>query len=701
MPYTPQNPLIVQSDRSLLLEVDNALYSAARDGLARFAELEKSPEHIHTYRITPLSLWNAASAGVNAADILQTLERYSKFDLPRNVLTDIEDYISRFGRVKLIKSEKGDLLLRSDDPMLIAEISRNKRVQPCVLSQPDRNTLQIDPRMRGHVKQALVLFGYPAEDLAGYTEGAQLKLKLRNASTRDVAAFGLRAYQADAIGAFWAGGTVHGGSGVVVLPCGAGKTVVGMGAMAQARTHTLILAPSTIAVRQWIAEILDKTTLTEEEVGEYTGEKKQIRPVTVTTYQILTHAAAGNAAKAASREAASAADAPPKNGSANAQQNISDPHYPHFDLFTARDWGLIIYDEVHLLPAPIFRITAEIQARRRLGLTATLVREDGRETDVFSLIGPKKYDVPWKDLEKQGWIATAECTEIRMPLTPEERMAYMLVEDSRIKYRIAAENPLKVDVLTTLLERHSSDAVLVIGQYIEQLKGIAKEFDAPLVTGKTPNNERDRLYSDFRSGALKLLIVSKVANFAIDLPDANVAIQVSGTFGSRQEEAQRLGRILRPKKDGSIANFYTLVTHDTKDQDFSTNRQLFLTEQGYRYNIVDAVAIMPDLPARMAAMQAEFEERKLNEDFDIEALREKALNRGHALVEDETEEAKVKPKTRGRKPKVESKGNGSGNGSETQIKNVAVGAEDQLPTQRKRGRPPKEANNREHLRLVK
>jgi DNA excision repair protein ERCC-3 len=686
MSYTPQNPLIVQSDRSLLLEVDNSLYSATRDELARFAELEKSPEHIHTYRITPLSLWNAASAGISAADILDTLERYSKFELPRNVLTDIEDYISRFGRVKLLKSEAGDLLLRSDDPMLIAEIARNKRVQPCVLAQVDRNTLQIDPRMRGHVKQALVLFGYPAEDLAGYTEGSPLSVQLLGSSARDEAAFSLRAYQSDAVGAFWAGGTVHGGSGVVVLPCGAGKTVVGMGAMSQANTNTLILTPSTTAVRQWIAELLDKTALTEDQVGEYTGEKKEIKPVTVTTYQILTY-----------RPSTTAVDA--ETGEVG--------EFPHFDLFTAKDWGLIIYDEVHLLPAPVFRITAEIQARRRLGLTATLVREDGRETDVFSLIGPKKYDVPWKDLEKQGWIATAECTEIRMPLTPEERMAYMLVEDSRIKYRIAAENPIKVDVLTSLLEKHKTDAVLVIGQYIEQLKEIAAKFNAPLVTGKTPNSERDRLYADFRSGNLKLLVVSKVANFAIDLPDANVAIQVSGTFGSRQEEAQRLGRILRPKKDGSIANFYTLVTHDTKDQDFSTNRQLFLTEQGYRYNIVDAAVLLPDLQVRLARMQAEFETKKLSEDFDIEVLREQALKRGGGRA-DIARDGEAKPKPRGRKPKAarvaetaKAEPTEAAEVAEAVLASeVAAGAEDRQPPQRRRGRPPKDAS-RDHLRLVK
>jgi DNA excision repair protein ERCC-3 len=669
MAYLPHNPLIVQSDRSLLLEVDNTLYEATRDELARFAELEKSPEHIHTYRITPLSLWNAASAGIGAEEVLGTLERYSKFDLPGNVLTDIKDYISRFGRIKLVKSDAGELLLKADDPMLIAEVARHKKIQPCVLSQTDRNTLRIDPRFRGHVKQALVQFGYPAEDLAGYTDGSPLPLTLRGETQREDSAFSLRAYQLNAIGAFWAGGTVHGGSGVVVLPCGAGKTVVGMGVMSQVQTHTLVLTPSTTAVRQWIAEILDKTTLTADQVGEYTGDKKEIKPVTVTTYQMLTYR--------------------PSVSMVN-EQTGEVGEFPHFDLFTRQEWGLIVYDEVHLLPAPIFRITAEIQARRRLGLTATLVREDGRETDVFSLIGPKKYDVPWKDLEKQGWIATAECTEVRMPLAPEERMEYTLCDDNRIKYRIAAENPIKLDVLEALLERHKGDSVLVIGQYVGQLETISKRFGAPIVTGKTPQLERDRLYAEFRTGALKLLIVSKVANFAIDLPDANVAIQVSGTFGSRQEEAQRLGRILRPKKDGSIAHFYSLVTHDTKDQDFSTNRQLFLTEQGYRYNIVDASTIIPDLPQRLAQMQAEFEQKKLNGELDMDTMLSKTAAR---------REKPDKPKSAGRKSKAK-------DGEEAPTNDVAVeasiaaavGAEDQQP-QRKRGRPPKAG--RDHLRLVK
>ncbi|HET9495969.1 MAG TPA: DNA repair helicase XPB, partial [Chloroflexia bacterium] len=657
MAYAPHNPLIVQSDRSLLLEVDNDLYSAARDELARFAELEKSPEHIHTYRITPLSLWNAASAGLSAEEAVAVLERFSKFDLPGNVLTDIKEYISRFGRLKLTKSDEGHLLLKSEDPMLVAEVARNRGIQPHVLEQIDRNTLRIDPRMRGHVKQALVQFGYPAEDLAGYNEGAPLQFALRDV-TVDGEHFGMRTYQVNAVGSFWAGGTVHGGSGVVVLPCGAGKTVVGMGTMSQAQTHTLILAPSTIAVRQWISELLDKTTLTPDQVGEYTGEKKEIRPVTVTTYQMLTYRPSVSAVNAETGEIG---------------------EFPHFEVFTRHDWGLIIYDEVHLLPAPIFRVTAEIQARRRLGLTATLVREDGRETDVFSLIGPKKFDVPWKELEREGWIATAQCTEIRMPLTPEERAEYVLIDDSRLKYRIAAENPIKMDVLDALLEQHEQDSVLVIGQYIDQLKTIAAKLGAPLVTGKTPNVERDRLYEDFRQGNTKLLVVSKVANFAIDLPDANVAIQVSGTFGSRQEEAQRLGRILRPKKDGSIANFYTLVTRDTKDQDFSTNRQLFLTEQGYSYTITDASTLLPDLPERLAKMEAELEAKKLSGEWDIEERLEK---RRKAAASDENGngnghangEAKAK---RGRKPRAKAEAPEDEIGSEPD--DLAAGAEDQQP----------------------
>lgn len=553
------NPLIVQSDRSILLEVDHPLHAEARDALAQFAELEKSPEHIHTYRLSPLSLWNAASGGMNAQEILELLTRYSKYDIPINVAVDIREYVSRYGRVKLIR--EGDaLLLTSNDAALIAEILHHKRTQPYLLRQLSSHTIQVDASRRGHIKQALIHIGFPAEDLAGYTEGSPLPLKLRS-KTLQRKDFGPRQYQYAASAAYYAGGAPSGGSGVVVLPCGAGKTIVGLVTMADIQRATLILTPNTIAVRQWIQEIIDKTDIPPEMVGEYTGERKNICPITVSTYQILTY------------------------------RRSEEEDFPHFALFTSYDWGLIIYDEVHLLPAPVFRITAEIQARRRLGLTATLVREDGREADVFSLIGPKKYDVPWRELERQGWIATAECHEIRVGMTEDEQLNYALAEE-REKYRLAAENPAKLTLTRYLAERHRDDQVLIIGQYIDQLKLLAGELEAPLLTGRTPTVQREKLYDQFRRGELKRLVVSKVANFAIDLPDANVAIQVSGTFGSRQEEAQRLGRILRPKSDGSLAYFYSIVTRDTRDQDFSANRQLFLTEQGYRYVIEDAEALL-------------------------------------------------------------------------------------------------------------
>jgi DNA excision repair protein ERCC-3 len=549
------NPVIVQSDRTILLEVDHPLYAEARDALAQFAELEKSPEHIHSYRLTPLSLWNAAAAGLDAPRVLELLSRFTKYDLPSNVVSDIREYISRYGRLKLVR-DGAALLLKSDDILLIAEISRQKRMQAFILEQRDENTLVVDAARRGHIKQALVAIGFPAEDLAGYTEGVPLSFDLRDIAVSG-SPFQLRQYQGEAVTAFYANGSLSGGSGVVVLPCGAGKTVVGIGAMEAVQRTTLILTPNTIAVRQWISELLDKTTLTPDQVGEYTGEHKNIRPITVTTYQILTYR-------------------PSENG-----------EFPHFGLVTGHDWGLIVYDEVHLLPAPIFRITAEIQARRRLGLTATLVREDGREADVFGLIGPKRFDVPWRELERQGWIATAECHEIRVALADEERMIYAVSEE-REKYRMAAENPVKMRVVQELVRQHADDQVLIIGQYLDQLKELSEVLDAPLLTGRTNNTQREKLYDRFRRGELKRLVVSKVANFAIDLPDANVAIQVSGTFGSRQEEAQRLGRLLRPKADGRPAHFYTIVTRDTRDQEFSANRQLFLTEQGYRYTIEDA-----------------------------------------------------------------------------------------------------------------
>ena len=550
---SPTNPLIVQGDKSLLLEVQNERYESARDALARFAELEKSPEYIHTYRITSLSLWNAASSGLTAAEILAQLEDFSKYGLPSNVVRDIDEYVGRYGRVKLIR-EGENLIVTSEDEMLMVEIQNHKATARYLRERLDARRILVAPGRRGYLKQALLQIGYPAEDLAGYVVGEDLPISLRLA-TLGGKSFCLRHYQEEAADIFYASGAARGGSGVVVLPCGAGKTIVGMAAMAQLQTSTLILTPSTVAVRQWINELVDKTSLTEDLIGEYSGLQKDIRPVTVSTYQILTYR---------------------KRGS---------EEFPHFGLFSARNWGLIIYDEVHLLPAPIFRITAEIQARRRLGLTATLVREDGLEGDVFSLIGPQKYNVPWKDLEKQGWIATAICHEIRAPLDESLRMEYALAP-KRQKYSIAAHNPRKFPIMQAILNRHVGESILVIGMYLDQLDEIARQLNAPLITGATPVREREKLYAGLRSGEIKILVVSKVANFSIDLPDASVAIEISGTFGSRQEEAQRLGRILRPKSDGAMAHFYTVVTRETVDQTFAANRQRFLTEQGYKYEIL-------------------------------------------------------------------------------------------------------------------
>jgi len=550
------NPIIVQGDKTILLEVANEKYEMARDLLAGFAELEKSPEHIHSYRITPLSLWNAASSGITAENIIKGLEEYSKYDVPENIRRDIIDYISRYGRVKLINKE-GLLLLVSYDRALIAEIGGHKKIKPYIKEQISETELLMNSAMRGHIKQALVLIGYPAEDLAGYIKGEDLSIKLLPL-TKKGREFTLRHYQIEAAELFYAGGSHHGGCGTIVLPCGAGKTMVGMSVMDKLQCSTLILTPSTVAVRQWISELLEKTSLSEEQIGEYTGLRKEICPVTVSTYQVMTYR--------------------------KRKYNDSIEEFPHFKLFNAREWGLIIYDEVHLLPAPVFRITAELQSRRRLGLTATLIREDRREGDVFSLIGPKKYDVPWKDLEKQGWIATAECYEIRIHMSEEDRLNYALAE-GRDRYYMAANNRLKISILEKLLRKHSADNLIIIGMYIEQLEYIASIYTFPIITGRTPVRERERLFEQFRKEEIKILVVSKVGNFSIDLPDANVIIEVSGTFGSRQEEAQRLGRILRPKSGGAIAHFYTLVTRDTIDQDYAANRQRFLTEQGYKYNI--------------------------------------------------------------------------------------------------------------------
>lgn len=557
MAYEPTNPIIVQSDKTILLETHNPRFEEARDALSGFAELVKSPEHIHTYRVSPLSLWNAASLGWTAEEVLETLEEFTKFDLPQNVVTDVEEYISRYGRLKLLK-EDGRLYLFSEDRHVLAEVLANGKVHPYLTGDLIEGKIEVLADERGALKHTLIQIGFPVEDLAGYTEGTPLPLAVRDTTVAG-RPFGLREYQVQSVDSFYAGGTERGGSGVVVLPCGAGKTVVAIGSMAKVQQQTLILTTNVTALRQWRQEILDKTDLHPDMIGEYSGEKKEIKPVTITTYQILTY------------------------------RKKKTDEFAHFHIFNEANWGLIIYDEVHLLPAPVFRAVANLQSRRRLGLTATLVREDGKEEEVFSLIGPKKYDVPWRVLEKQGFVAEAQCVEIRVPWTENDlRMEYNTA-DLRKKYRIAATNPGKLRVVRELIAKHKDDRVLVIGQYLDQLRDISRLINAPVITGDTPQDEREKLYGGFRDGSIPHLVVSKVANFAVDLPDANVAIQVSGTFGSRQEEAQRLGRVLRPKQTGAnSACFYTLVTQDSTEQEFSTKRQLFLTEQGYRYTIENA-----------------------------------------------------------------------------------------------------------------
>ena len=560
--FDPLNPFIVQSDRSILVEVDNPKYAEARDALAPFAELEKSPEHIHTYRVSNLSLWNAAAAGITADEMVAVLQKYTKFPIPANLPSDIAETVSRYGRVRLERIDATKLKLVCADKPLLVELSRQKKLKDYLGEQLDETSFAIEPAFRGVLKQALITIGYPAEDLAGYTEGSDLTLELRTVCTTGLP-FTVRDYQREAADIFHAGGNVRGGSGVIVLPCGAGKTVVGIAAMALLQKNTLVLTTSITAVKQWVREIIDKTTLTSAEVKEYTGETKEIGAVTVATYQILTY------------------------------RPDRTEDFPHFGLFDSRDWGLIVYDEVHLLPAPVFRVTATIQARRRLGLTATLIREDGREGDVFTLIGPKKYDVPWRELETRGWIASASCTEVRVALPDDKTRMEYAVADHRAKYRIASENEAKDNVVQELLARYKDERVIVIGQYLSQLRRLQERFELPIITGSTPTGEREDLYNKFRSGEVRHLILSKVGNFAIDLPDANVLVQVSGTFGSRQEEAQRLGRILRPKSEGGTAHFYTLVTRDTRELDFAHHRQMFLTEQGYAYEILDEKDMLP------------------------------------------------------------------------------------------------------------
>jgi DNA excision repair protein ERCC-3 len=537
-------PLIVQSDKTLLLEVDHEQAVECRKAIAPFAELERSPEHIHTYRLTPLGLWNARAAGHDAEQVVDTLLTYSRYAVPHALLVDVAETMDRYGRLRLEKHPTHGLVLASTDKPVFEEVLRAKKVQGMLGDRVDELTVAVHPSERGNLKQALLKLGWPAEDYAGYVDGEAHAIDLAETGWH------LRDYQREAVESFW-----HGGSGVVVLPCGAGKTIVGAAAMATAKATTLILVTNTVSARQWRDELLRRTSLTEEEIGEYSGAKKEIRPVTIATYQVMTTRRKGV--------------------------------YAHLELLDARDWGLIVYDEVHLLPAPIFRMTADLQARRRIGLTATLIREDGREGDVFSLIGPKRYDAPWKDIESQGWIAPADCVEVRVSLPEGERLAYATAEPEE-RYRLASCTGSKTRLVQQLVARHEGEPTLVIGQYLDQLDEIGAALDAPVIKGETPVKERERLFQAFRDGEEKLLVVSKVANFSVDLPSAAVAVQVSGSFGSRQEEAQRLGRLLRPKEDGRSARFYTIVTRDTVDADFAQHRQRFLAEQGYAYSITDA-----------------------------------------------------------------------------------------------------------------
>ncbi|MCP2181485.1 DNA excision repair protein ERCC-3 [Prauserella alba] len=537
-------PLIVQSDKTVLLEVDHEQAEDARIAIAPFAELERAPEHVHTYRITPLALWNARAAGHDAEQVVDALTTYSRFPVPQPLLIDIVDTMGRFGRLQIHNHPAHGLVMTTTDRAVLAEVQRSKKIKPMLGVTVDEDTVAVHPSERGRLKQALLKVGWPAEDLAGYVDGEAHPMSLEEDD------WSLREYQRQARDSFWAGG-----SGVVVLPCGAGKTLVGAAAMAQAQATTLILVTNTVAGRQWKRELVARTSLTEEEIGEYSGEKKEIRPVTIATYQVITRKSKGE--------------------------------YKHLELFDSRDWGLVVYDEVHLLPAPVFRMTADLQSRRRLGLTATLVREDGREGDVFSLIGPKRFDVPWRDIEAQGWIAPADCIEVRVTLTEGERLAYATA-DAEERYRLASTAHTKTAVIKNIVDAHEDQPTLVIGAYLDQLEELGEAIDAPVIQGSTKNKEREALFDRFRRGEITKLVVSKVANFSIDLPEASVAIQVSGTFGSRQEEAQRLGRLLRPKEDGRQAHFYSVVARDTVDTDYAAHRQRFLAEQGYAYRIIDA-----------------------------------------------------------------------------------------------------------------
>ena len=553
------NPLIVQGDRTLLLDVHAPLAEECRNALIPFAELEKSPEHLHTYRLTPLSLWNAASAGFSAEDAAGVLKKYARYDVPQSIIMWIHETSSRFGKLRLvpgIESEDGEkyLYLVAETYAVYKEIGANKSLKKYLTAYETGEELHFSLKLtdRGTIKQLLLQAGWPVKDEVALADGEPLDVSLRQ-TTLHGAPLVIREYQTSSARALVGDKGPGTGFGTIVLPCGAGKTIVGMTIMDMLKTSTLIITTNISAVHQWIDELLDKTTLTEDQIAEYTGESKSIKQVTVATYQVLTWR-------------------PDKEGP-----------YPHFSIFHERPWGLIIYDEVHMLPAPVFRVVAELQAVRRVGLTATLVREDGCEGYVFSLVGPKRYDVPWKELERDHWIATAECVEVRVDL-PESKEIDYAVATAREKHRIASENPDKLPIVKQIVQKHPEDKILVIGQYLSQLDKIATELQAPIITGKTPVAERDRIYNEFRNGNISVLVVSKVANFAIDLPDASLAIQVSGTFGSRQEEAQRLGRILRPKERKSL--FFTLITRNTVEEEFGSNRQKFLAEQGYAYRIV-------------------------------------------------------------------------------------------------------------------
>ncbi|WP_030268852.1 DNA repair helicase XPB [Streptomyces sp. NRRL B-24484] len=537
-------PLIVQSDKTLLLEIDHPRAADCRRVIAPFAELERAPEHVHTYRVTPLGLWNARAAGHDAEQVVDALVSHSRYPVPHALLVDIADTMARYGRLQLQKHPVHGLVLSTTDRPVLEEVLRSKKIAPLVGARLDPDTVVVHPSERGQIKQVLLKLGWPAEDHAGYVDGEAHPIELEEDGWQ------LRPYQKQAVEGFW-----HGGSGVVVLPCGAGKTLVGAAAMAEAKSTTLILVTNTVSARQWKHELVKRTSLTEDEIGEYSGTRKEIRPVTIATYQVMTTRRKGV--------------------------------YPHLELFDARNWGLVVYDEVHLLPAPVFKFTADLQARRRLGLTATLVREDGREGDVFSLIGPKRFDAPWKEIEAQGYIAPADCVEVRVTLSDSERLAYATAEPEE-RYRFCSTTATKRRVVESLVRKHEKDQTLIIGQYIDQLDELGEALDAPVIKGETTNAQREKLFDAFRNKEISVLVVSKVANFSIDLPEATVAIQVSGTFGSRQEEAQRLGRVLRPKADGHMAHFYSVVARDTVDQDFAAHRQRFLAEQGYAYRIVDA-----------------------------------------------------------------------------------------------------------------